>query len=61
LNKKNLWLAKINAGKPTAVSRDPADQKITEQGQTGTESQQANEEYCKHGMTKIDEGMKPWV
>jgi hypothetical protein len=46
--------AKINAGEPTAVSRDPNDQKITEQGQTGTESQQANEEYRKRGMTKID-------
>jgi hypothetical protein len=50
--------AKINAGEPTAVSRDPNDQKITEQGQTGTESQQANEEYRKHGMTKIDEESK---
>jgi hypothetical protein len=50
--------AKINAGEPTAVSRDPNDQKITEQGQTGTESQQANEEYRKRGMTKIDEESK---
>jgi hypothetical protein len=32
--------------------------KITELGQTGTESQQANEEYRKHGMTKIDEESK---
>ncbi len=50
--------AKINAGEPTAVSRDPNDQKITEQGQTGTESQQANEEYRKRGMTKIDADSK---
>ncbi len=27
--------------------------KITEQGQTGTESQQANEENRKRGMTKM--------
>jgi hypothetical protein len=32
--------------------------KITEQGQTGTESQQANEEYRKRGMTKIEEESK---
>jgi hypothetical protein len=32
--------------------------KITEQGQTGTESQQANEEYRKRVMTKIDEESK---
>ena len=32
--------------------------KITEHVQTGTESQQANEEYRKHGMTKIDEESK---
>jgi hypothetical protein len=50
--------AKINAGEPITVSRDPNDQKITELGQTGTESQQANEEYRKHGMTKIDEESK---
>jgi hypothetical protein len=50
--------AKINAGEPTAVRRDPNDQQITEQGQTGTESQQANEEYRKRGMTKIDEESK---
>jgi hypothetical protein len=46
--------AKINAWEPTAIKRDPSDQKITEQGQTGTESQQANEEYKKRGMTKIE-------
>ena len=45
--------AKINAGEPTVVSKDPNDQKITEQGQTGTDDQQANEEDRKRGMTKI--------
>jgi len=50
--------AKINAGEPTAVKRDPNDQTITEQGQTGTESQQANEEYRKRGMTKVGDESK---
>jgi hypothetical protein len=50
--------AKINAGEPTAVKRDPSDQTITEQGQTGTESQQANEEYRKRGMTKVGDESK---
>ncbi len=35
--------AKINAGEPTAVKRDSSDQKITEQGQTGTENEKASE------------------
>jgi hypothetical protein len=56
--KEPMTPAKINAGEPTAVSRDSNDQKITEQGQTGTESQQANEEYRKRGMTKIEEESK---
>ena len=50
--------AKINAGEPTAVKRDPNDQKITEQGQTGTESQQANEEYRKRCMIKVGDESK---
>jgi hypothetical protein len=57
-DKEAMTPAKINAGEPTAVKRDPSDQTITEQGQTGTESQQANEEYRKRGMTKIDEDSK---
>jgi hypothetical protein len=57
-DKEAMTPAKINAGEPTAVKRDPGDQTITEQGQTGTESQQANEEYRKRGMTKIDEDSK---
>jgi hypothetical protein len=57
-DKEAMTPAKINAGEPTAVRRDPNDQQITEQGQTGTESQQANEEYRKRGMTKIDEESK---
>jgi hypothetical protein len=57
-DKEAMTPAKINAGEPTAVKRDPSDQTIAEQGQTGTESQQANEEYRKRGMTKIDEDSK---
>jgi hypothetical protein len=57
-DKEPMTPAKINAGEPTAVSRDPNDQKITEQGQTGTDNQQANEEYRKRGMTKIDDENK---
>jgi hypothetical protein len=44
--------SKIIEHEPTAVKRDPADQKITQEGQTGTETEQANEQYRKKGMTK---------
>ena len=46
--------AKIIEHEPTAVKRDPSDQKITEQGQTGTETEDAKEQYRKRGMTKTD-------
>ena len=46
--------AKINAGEPTAVKRDPSDQTITSGGQTGTDTPEAQEEYRKRGMTKVD-------
>ncbi len=46
--------AKIKAHEPTAVHRNQSDQKITQPGQTGTETEEANEQYRKHGMTKID-------
>ena len=46
--------AKINAGEPTAVQRDPNDQNITSEGQTGTNTSEAQEEYRKRGMTKIE-------
>jgi hypothetical protein len=46
--------AKIKEHEPTAVKRDPRDQTITEQGQTGTDTEQANEQYRKRGMTKTD-------
>jgi hypothetical protein len=50
--------AKLNTGEPTAVKRDPNDQKITGEGQTGTETEQAKEEFRKRGMTKVDENEK---
>jgi hypothetical protein len=46
--------AKLNAGEPTAVKRDPSDQKITSEGQTGTNTDTAAEQYRKRGMTKVD-------
>ena len=44
--------AKIKEHEPTAVSRDPSDQKITEPGQTGTNPEDAKERARKSGMTK---------
>ena len=58
LAKEAITPAKIKEHKPTTVKRDPNDQTITEQGQTGTESQQANEEYRKRGMTKVGDESK---
>ena len=52
--KEPMTPAKINAGEPTAVKRDPSDQKITSSGQTGTNTPEAQEEYRKRGMTKVD-------
>ncbi len=53
-DKEPMTPAKINTGEPTAVKRDPSDQKITSEGQTGTDIQEAQEEYRKRGMTKVD-------
>jgi hypothetical protein len=53
-DKEPMTPAKINTGEPTAVKRDPSDQKITSEGQTGTNTQEAQEEYRKRGMTKVD-------
>ena len=53
-DKEAMTPAKINAGEPTAVKRNPNDQKITSEGQTGTNTQEAQEEYRKKGMTKIE-------
>ena len=53
-DKEPMTPAKINAGEPTAVKRDPSDQKITSSGETGTNTPEAQEEYRKRGMTKVD-------
>lgn len=53
-DKEPMTPAKINTGEPTAVKRDPGDQKITSEGQTGTNTPEAQEEYRKRGMTKVD-------
>jgi hypothetical protein len=52
--KEPMTPSKINEHEPTAVSRDPSDQQITEPGQTGTNTAQANEQYRRKGMTKVD-------
>lgn len=53
-DKEPMTPSKINTGEPTAVKRDPSDQNITAEGQTGTNSQEAQEQYRKRGMTKIE-------
>ena len=55
-DKEPMTPSKINTGEPTAVKRDPSDQKITSPGQTGTNTAEAQEEYRKRGMTKVDSG-----
>ncbi len=57
-DKEPMTPAKLNTGEPTAVSRDPNDQNITGEGQTGTDNQKAKEEYRKRGMTKTSEDNK---
>src|SRR5215211_1109668 len=42
--------AKIKDHEPTAVNRDPNDQTIVSGGQTGTDSEEASEEYRRQGM-----------
>ena len=52
--KEAMTPAKIKEHEPTAVKRDPSDQKITEPGQTGTDDENAKEQLRKRGMTKIE-------
>jgi hypothetical protein len=52
--KEPMTPAKLDIGEPTAVKRDPSDQKITSEGQTGTNTPKAQEEYRMRGMTKVD-------
>jgi hypothetical protein len=53
-DKEPMTPAKLKEHEPTAVRRDPTDQKITEEGQTGADTEQANELLRKRGMTKLD-------
>jgi hypothetical protein len=53
-DKEPMAPAKLNAGEPMAVKRDSSDQQITSKGQTGTNAQQASEEYQKEKYTKIE-------
>ena len=52
-DKEAMTPAKIKAHEPTAVSGDPNDQTIASEGQTGTDSEEALEEYRRKGMTKV--------
>ncbi len=54
--KEAMTPAKIKEHEPTAVKRDPSDQKITQPGQTGTDDENAKEQLRRSGMTKIDTG-----
>ena len=53
-DKEPMTPARLRVEGPTAVKRDPNDQTITEKGQTGTDTTEAQEEYRKRGMTKIE-------
>ena len=50
--KEAMSPAKVKEHEPTAVKRDPSDQKIVEPGQTATNSDEAREKARKSGMTK---------
>ena len=52
--KEPMTPARLRVEGPTAVRRDPSDQKITSEDQTGTNTPEAQEEYRKRGMTKVD-------
>jgi hypothetical protein len=53
--KEAMTPAKIKEHEPTAVKRDPNDQRITKQGQTGTDSAESSEQYRKRGMTNTSD------
>ena len=46
--------AKIKSHEPTAVHRSASDQKIVNKGQEGTDTERAQKQYRKRGMTKVD-------
>ena len=47
--------AKIKENEPTAIKRDAQGQEIVEPGKTGTNTEEAKEEYRKKGMTKVSD------
>lgn len=51
-SKEPMTPAKINEHEPTAVKRDPSDQKIVEKGQEGTDPERAKETLRSKGMAK---------
>jgi hypothetical protein len=53
MEKEPMSPPKIKEHEPTAVKRNPSNQRIVEQGSKGTESEEAKEEYRKKGMTKV--------
>ncbi len=53
-DKEPLTPAKLKVEGPKAVKRDSTDQIITSEGQTGTDTPEAQEEYRKRGMTKVE-------
>lgn len=52
-DKEAMIPAKIKDHEPTAVKRDQNDQEIVGSGQTGTNTEEAKEEYKRKGMTKV--------
>jgi hypothetical protein len=54
-DKEAMTPAKIKDHEPTAVKRDQNDQEIVESGQTGTNTEEAKDEYKRKGMTKVSD------
>ena len=53
-DKEPMTPSKINAGAPMAIKRDLGSTSKTFEGQRGTNTEQANEEYRIRGMTKVE-------
>lgn len=58
-SKEPMSPAKIREHEPTAVKRDPSDQKIVEEGQTGKNPEEAREIARTKGMAKGTAGAAP--
>jgi hypothetical protein len=54
-DKEAMTPAKIKDHEPTAVKRDQNDQEIVESGKTGTNTEEAKDEYKRKGMTKVSD------